>query len=54
MKFNVNWKIVGTIATVAGAALSLVASIADGKKTEMTIKEEVAEAVAEAMLTTKE
>jgi hypothetical protein len=51
---NINWKLVGTITTVAGAVLSLVSSIAEGKKTELTIKEEVAEAVAEAVKNIKE
>ena len=46
---NINWKLVGTITTVAGAALSLISSIADGKKTELAIKEEVAEAVTKAL-----
>lgn len=48
-EFNINWKLVGTIVTVAGAGLSILGSIAEGKKTELTIKEEVAEAVTAAL-----
>lgn len=51
---KINWKLVGTITTVAGAALSLLSSIAEGKKTELTIKEEVAEAVTKALSEAKE
>ena len=51
---KINWKLVGTLTTVAGAVLSLVSSVAEGKKTELTIKEEVAEAVAEAVKNIKE
>lgn len=42
---KVNWKVIGTIASVAGTLLSLVSSVAEGKKTEATIQEEVNKAV---------
>jgi hypothetical protein len=44
-----NWKIIGLIATVLGAATSVVGSIADGNKTAEMIKNEAAKAVADAL-----
>lgn len=45
MKGN-TWKIVGVVAMAAGAIFGFIADMADGKKTELTIKEEVAKEVA--------
>lgn len=48
-----NWKVIGLITTVLGAAASVVGSIADGHKTNEMIKSEAAKAVAEALANKK-
>lgn len=40
-----NWKLIGILATVAGAGLSLITSIAEDKKMERTVEEKVDEAL---------
>ena len=42
---KLNWKAVSLIASVVTATASLVSTIADGKKTEASIKDEVSKAV---------
>ena len=42
-----NWKAIGVMATIAGGILTLLSNIADDKKMEETIKEEVNKALAE-------
>ena len=43
---KMNWTILGLIATIAGAGISVVASIVDDKKTEEMIEEKIDEALA--------
>lgn len=46
---NINWKVVGVVTSVLSLGISFLGSVAEGKKTEMTIKSEAAKAVAEAL-----
>lgn len=41
-----NWKLIGTIATIVGAGVSLISSIADDKKMEETVDRKLNEALA--------
>ena len=44
-----NFKLLGTVVTIAGAALSVASNVLDKKNQDETIAEKVAEAVAKAM-----
>lgn len=50
---KVNWKVIGALAAVGGAVLSLVANTAESRRQDTLIKDEVGKAVQKA-LTEKE
>lgn len=43
---KLNWTVLGLIATIAGAGISVVSAIADDKKTEEMVEEKIDEALA--------